>query len=240
MTAKAKTSSVVIETKGTDMFIKTKAAAKLVGRSVSTICKAIKAGELHAVEAPNAAGTSGKRYLIKRSELLKWAGTPKHRGRKKYRFKGYYTIVEASDVANIPESTIDKAMKAGCLPFEEKDYDSITGYCYAIKREDLHRWKADGAPIVKAKEVAVAQETVEVQEAAEVKEVIKVQETQDAVKVVEKAKPVVKTIADYSDEEIAAEIVNRIKAAFSSGYEKGVAEGRLEMKKAALKAIDKL
>lgn len=238
MTAKNKVA--VVETNGTDMFIKTRAAAKLIGKSVSTIGKAIRAGELLAVEVPNASGTAGKSYLIKRSDLLKWAAIPKRRGRKKYRFKGYYTIVEASDVVNIPESTIDKAMKAGCLPFEEKDYDSITGYCYAIKREDLRRWKAAGAPIVKVENVAAAQETVEVQEAAEVKEVVKVQEAQDAVKVVKKAKPVVKTIADYSDEEIAAEIVNRIKAAFSSGYEKGVAEGRLEMKKAVLTAIDKL
>lgn len=237
MTAKNKVA--VVETKGTDMFIKTRAAAKLIGKSVSTIGKAIRAGELRAVEVPNASGTAGKSYLVKRSDLLKWAAIPKRRGRKGYRFKGYYTIVEASEVVNIPESTIDKAMKAGCLPFEEKDYDSITGYCYAIKREDLRRWKADGAPIVKVKEVKAAQETVEVQEAAEVKEVVK-EEAQDAVKVAEKAKPVVKTLADYSDEEIAAEIVNRIKSAFSSGYEKGVAEGRLEMKKAVLTAIDKL
>ena len=214
---------VLVNTK-TEDFISIREAAKLVGKSVPTIHRVIKKGLIPAIQSRkrDRCGASHTYYLVKKADVIAWDVSPNvnHCKKPSPSFDGYLTTVQASRFIDVCATTILRAAKKGVLPFEKRPDSNKYGYCLVFREDDVRRWK-NGEPI-----------------AAEIPEMI---EGIDVVPKPQEAKAVAAgSLADFSNDELTAELVNRIKTAFNSGYQKGHAEGREEMKAAIMSAIEAL
>lgn len=136
----------------------------------------------------------------------------------------FIKIKEAAKLVGRPAISVRYALKHGHIKYiKAPNIKGPYGFLYLVKREDVIKWASYQNKPCDSHEPGKG--TVPAK--ADVKPVAEKQ-TAEA------------SLESYSDEELVAALTDRIKAAFSNGYEKGVADGRLEMKAAILSAIEKI
>lgn len=224
---------------GTDAFIKIKEAAKLVGRPEVSVYYAVKHGHIKHIKAPNIKGPYGFLYLVKREDVIKWAsyqnktcdshepgkGTVPAKAETNV---GYLSSKEAAKLVGVSPSELRNAARNGEVKAMKRERNATARtHFFEFEEKDVREWAA------KRRETAN-----DVTEKPTAEKPI-VEKLTDVEPVAEKPTAEA-SLESYSDEELVAALTDRIKAAFSNGYEKGAADGRLEMKAAILSAIEKL